>query len=230
MDLEPDKNKPEIKFDISNYCPGKIICVGMNYKSHISEQDGRFPSKPVLFAKASSSIIKDGENILCPPEVKELDYEVELAVIIGSKSKNISEKDVLNHIYGYTIINDLTAREIQKSEGQWFRAKSFDTFAPIGPVIIPTNKIQDPQNLYLKSYVNGTLRQNSNTNDMIFKIFELISYISKSMTLEAGDLIATGTPAGVGVFMKEKKFLLPGDEIVCEIEKIGKLVNKVINQ
>lgn len=221
--------EPDTKFDINNYSPGKIVCVGMNYKSHISEQDGRFPGKPVLFAKAASSIIKDGENIFYPPEVKELDYEVELAVIIGSKMKDISEKDVLSHIYGYTIINDLTAREIQKNEGQWFRAKSFDTFAPIGPVIIPKNKIQDPQNLHLKSYVNGKLRQNSNTSDMIFKIFELISYISKSMTLEAGDLIATGTPAGVAAFMKEKKFLFPGDEIVCEIEKIGKLVNKVVS-
>jgi 2-keto-4-pentenoate hydratase/2-oxohepta-3-ene-1,7-dioic acid hydratase in catechol pathway len=220
---------PDIKFDINNYSPGKIVCVGMNYKSHIREQDGRFPGNPVLFAKATSSIVKDGENICYPPEVKELDYEVELAVIIGSRMKNISEKDVLSYIYGYSIINDLTAREIQKNEGQWFRAKSFDTFAPVGPVIMPKNKIQDPQNLYLKSYVNGNLRQNSNTNDMIFKIFELISYISKSMTLEAGDLIATGTPAGVGVFMKEKKFLLPGDEIVCEIEKIGKLVNKVVS-
>jgi 2-keto-4-pentenoate hydratase/2-oxohepta-3-ene-1,7-dioic acid hydratase in catechol pathway len=220
--------EPDTKFDITNYSPGKIVCVGMNYKSHIIEQDGRFPSKPVLFAKASSSIIKSGENIIYPPEVQELDYEVELAVIIGSRTKNVSEKDALNHIYGYTIINDMTAREIQRSEGQWFRAKSFDTFAPIGPVIIPKNTIQDPQNLYLKSYVNGTLRQNSNTDDMIFKIFELISFISKSMTLEAGDLIATGTPAGVGVFMKEKTFLLPGDEIICEIEKIGKLVNKVV--
>ncbi|MCL4416977.1 MAG: fumarylacetoacetate hydrolase family protein [Actinobacteria bacterium] len=221
--------EPDVKFDINNYFPGKIVCVGMNYKSHISEQDGRFPSRPVLFAKATSSIIKDGENIFYPPEVKELDYEVELAVIIGNRMKNICEKDVLSHIYGYTIINDLTAREIQKNEGQWFRAKSFDTFAPIGPVIIPRNKIQDPQNLFLKSYVNGKLRQNSNTSDMIFKVFELISYISKSMTLEAGDLISTGTPAGVGAFMKEKKFLLPGDEVICEIEKIGRLVNKVVS-
>lgn len=224
MDSEPD-----IKFGINDYRPGKIVCVGMNYKSHVNEQDGRFPSNPVLFAKAISSIIKDGENIIYPPGVKELDYEVELAVIIGSKMKDISEKDVLSHIYGYTIINDVTAREIQKNEGQWFRAKSFDTFAPIGPVIIPKSKIKDPQNLYLKSYVNGNLRQNSNTNDMIFKIFELISYISKSMTLRSGDLVATGTPAGVGVFMKEKKFLLPGDEIICEIEKIGKLINKVVS-
>jgi len=220
----------EIKFDIADYFPGKIVCVGMNYKSHISEQDGRFPSRPVLFAKASSSVIKNGENILYPPEVKELDYEVELAVIIGGRTKNVSEKDALKHIYGYTIINDVTAREIQKNEGQWFRAKSFDTFAPVGPVIIPKNKIPDPQNLNLKSYVNGELRQNSNTSDMIFKIFELVSFISKSMTLEAGDLIATGTPAGVGAFMAEKKFLLPGDEVICEIERIGKLVNKVAKQ
>lgn len=220
--------QPGIKLDINTYFPGKIVCMGMNYKSHVSEQDGQLPGKPVLFAKATSSIIKNRENIVYPPEVKELDYEVELAVIIGSKMKNVPEEDVLSHIYGYTIINDITAREIQRDETPWFRAKSFDTFAPIGPVIVPKEKIPDPQNLNLKSYVNGEIRQNSNTNDMIFKIFELISYISKSMTLAAGDLIATGTPAGVGAFMKEKKFLQPGDEIICEVEKIGRLVNKIV--
>jgi 2-keto-4-pentenoate hydratase/2-oxohepta-3-ene-1,7-dioic acid hydratase in catechol pathway len=213
--------------DINNYRPGKIVCVGMNYSSHIKEQDGRFPEKPVLFAKANGSVIKNGEKIIYPPQVKELDYEVELAVIIGRTAKNIAPENIKDFIYGYTIINDITARDLQKNEGQWFRAKSFDTFAPIGPVIVPRDKIEDPQNLNLKSYVNGELRQNSNTSEMIFKINDLISFISFSMTLDRGDLIATGTPAGVGIFSKEKKLLNPGDKIVCEIEKIGQLVNEV---
>lgn len=216
------------KFDINTYIPGKIICVGMNYKSHIKEQDGRFPDKPVLFCKANTAVIKNGQDIIYPPQTKELDYEVELAVVIGKEIKNVPPEKIIDYIYGYTIINDITARDIQKSDGQWFRAKSFDTFAPIGPVIVPKNKIENPQNLFLKSYVNGELRQDSNTSEMIFKVFELISFISQSITLKEGDLIATGTPAGVGAFSKEKKFLKPQDTIICEIEKIGKLVNKVI--
>lgn len=218
----------DTKFNIDTYIPGKIICIGMNYKSHIQEQDGRFPTKPVLFAKANSSVIKNGENIIYPDQTSELDYEVELAVIIDRKTKNIPEKKVVDYIYGYTILNDITARDLQKSDGQWFRAKSFDTFAPIGPAIIPKSEIEDPQNLYLKSYVNDELRQNSNTGEMIFKIFELVSFISRSITLNEGDLIATGTPAGVGVFSKEKKFLKKGDTIICEIEKIGSLINYVV--
>lgn len=217
-------------FNIDSYIPGKIICVGMNYKSHIKEQDGRFPNKPVLFSKATSCIIKNEENIIYPSEVKELDYEVELAVIIGQKMKNIPAEKINERIYGYTIINDITARDLQKNENQWFRAKSFDTFGPIGPGIVTREKIYDPQNLWLKSYVNDELRQNSNTGEMIFKVFELISYISKSITLEKGDLIATGTPAGVGVFTEGKKFLLPEDVVTCEIEKIGRLVNRVIKE
>jgi len=218
------------KPDINTYIPGKIICVGMNYKSHIEEQDGRFPKKPVLFAKARSCIIKNRENIIYPREVEELDYEVELAVVIGRKMKDITEYKVPDYIYGYTIMNDVTARNIQKNEHQWYRAKSFDTFGPIGPVITIKDKIPDPQNLNLKSYVNGKLRQNGNTSDMIFGVYPLISYISKSITLEAGDLISTGTPAGVGVFMKQKKMLKPGDTVTCEIENIGKLENKIISE
>lgn len=218
------------KPDINTYTPGKIICVGMNYKSHIKEQDGRFPEKPVLFSKAKSCIIKNGENIICPPEVKELDYEVELAVIIGRKMKNVPEDKVLDHIYGYTIMNDITARDIQQNEGQWYRAKSFDTFGPIGPVIISKDKIPDPQNLNLKSYVNNELRQNGNTSDMLFGVYRLISYISRSITLEVGDLISTGTPSGVGVFMKEKKMPRSGDTVICEIENIGQLINKVASE
>ncbi|GAG65979.1 unnamed protein product [marine sediment metagenome] len=216
--------------DINTYIPGKIVCIGMNYKSHIDEQDGRFPKKPVLFAKARSCIIKNRENIIYPREVEELDYEVELAVVIGRKMKDIPEDKVPDYIYGYTIMNDVTARNIQKNEHQWYRAKSFDTFGPIGPVIAIKDKIPDPQDLNLKSYVNGKLRQDGNTSDMIFGVYPLISYISKSITLEAGDLISTGTPAGVGVFMKQKKMLKPGDTVTCEIENIGKLENKIISE
>jgi 2-keto-4-pentenoate hydratase/2-oxohepta-3-ene-1,7-dioic acid hydratase in catechol pathway len=215
-------------FNIKNYIPGKIICVGMNYKSHIAEQDGRFPDKPVIFSKARTCIIKNGENIVYPAKVKELDYEVELAVIIGKEMKNISESESYSYIYGYTTINDVTARDIQKRESQWYLAKSFNTFGPIGPIIIPKEKIADPQDLNIRSYVNGQLRQNSNTSEMIFKVKELLSYLSKFITLEEGDLIATGTPAGVGIFSGQKKLLKPGDEVICEIEKIGKLINKVI--
>ena len=215
------------KLDINTYIPGKIICVGMNYRSHVIEQDGRFPEKPVLFSKAKSCVVKNNEYIIYPPEVKELDYEVELAVVIGKRMKNTSENKVSDYIYGYTIMNDITARDIQKNESQWYRAKSFDTFGPIGPVIVGKNEIPDPQNLNLKSYVNGELRQNGNTSDMIFGVFELISYITRSITLEPGDLVSTGTPSGVGVFMKEKKLLQPGDIVICEIEKIGRLENKI---
>ncbi len=218
-----------MKIDIKTYTPGKIICVGMNYKSHVEEQDGRFPDKPVLFSKATSSIIKDGDTIVYPPETNELDYEVELAVIIAKQATKISEDEASRHIYGYTIINDITARDIQREESQWYRAKSFDTFAPIGPDIVLAGDIGHAQNLNLRSYVNNGLRQNSNTSDMIFGINKLICYISRSITLKPGDLIATGTPAGVGVFMKQKKMLRPGDVVSCEIEKIGKLTNRVIS-
>jgi len=217
----------KIDFNIDTYKPGKIICVGMNYNSHIKEQDGRFPTKPVLFCKASSSLIKNNETIVKPLETEELDYEVELAVIIGKEMKDVAPEDIYDFVYGYTIINDVTARDLQKSEGQWFRAKSFDTFAPVGPVIILKSEIKDPQNLNLKSYVNGAKRQDSNTGDMLFKIPQLLSFMSKSMTLMPGDLIATGTPAGVAAFTEGTKFLQDGDEVICEIESIGRLVNKV---
>jgi len=172
-------------------------------------------------------LIKNNEIIIKPQETNEMDYEVELAIIIGKEMKNIAVDDIYDFVYGYSIINDLTARDLQNKEGQWFRAKSFDTFAPVGPVIIPKNEIKDPQNLNLKSYVNEEKRQDSNTGDMIFKIPELLSFISSSMTLMPGDLIATGTPAGVAVFSEGKKFLQDGDEVICEIESIGKLINKV---
>ena len=214
--------------DINTFIPGKIICVGMNYRSHVAEQDGRFPDKPVLFGKARSCIIKNGDNIVYPPEVKELDYEVELAAVIGKETKDIREEDVSEYIHGYTVFNDITARDIQKNESQWYRGKSFDTFGPVGPRIIKQEDFGDPYNISLKSYVNGELRQDGNTTDMVFGVYSLISYISQSITLNPGDLISTGTPSGVGIFMKDKKLLKPGDEVICEVEKIGRITNKVV--
>lgn len=214
--------------DIGTYLPGKIICIGMNYRSHVEEQDGRFPDKPVLFAKARSCIIKDGDNIVYPPEVKELDYEVELAIVIGKKMKSVKKDEVPGFIYGYTILNDITARDIQKNESQWYRGKSFDTFGPVGPSIVKQEDFGDPNNIGLKSYVNGELRQDGNTMDMVFGVYDLISYISQSITLYPGDLISSGTPSGVGVFMKEKKLLKTGDEVICEVERIGKITNRIV--
>ena len=216
------------EMDMKTYIPGKIICVVQNYLSHIAEQDGRFPAGPGLFAKARSCIIKDMDNIVYPPEVKELDYEVELAAVIGKKAKGIKEGDVPGYIYGYTVFNDITARDIQKNESQWYRGKSFDTFGPMGPTIVKQKDFGDPNNISLKSYVNGELRQDGNTNDMIFGVYNLISYISQSITLYPGDLISTGTPSGVGIFMKEKKLLQPGDEVICEVERIGRITNKIV--
>ncbi len=191
--------------DISSYIPGKIICVGMNYRSHVKEQDGRFPSKPVLFAKARSCVIKDGDNIIYPQEVNKLDYEVELAAIIGKKINNMETGKVAGYIYGYTVFNDVTARDLQKEEDQWYRAKSFDTFGPMGPVVIRQEVFGDPQNTGLRSYVNDELRQDGNTSDMIFGVYELISYISRSITLFPGDMVSTGTPSGVGIFAEGGK-------------------------
>ena len=213
--------------DINTFIPGKIICVGMNYRSHIEEQDGRFPTKPVLFAKARSCVIKDGDDIICPQEVRELDYEVELAAVIGKKIKDVKPEGVSAYIYGYTIFNDITSRDLQKTEGQWYRSKSFDTFGPLGPVIARKEGFGDPQDKSLRSYVNGEIRQDGNTSDMIFGVYEIISYISRSITLYPGDLVSTGTPSGVGLFTEGKKLLRPGDEVICEIDGIGRLTNRV---
>ena len=202
----------------------------MNYKSHVKEQDGRFPASPVLFAKARSCVIKDGDEIIYPEKVKQLDYEVELAAVIGKKTKDVGPGDVLSCIYGYTVFNDITARDLQKSEGQWYRAKSFDTFGPLGPEVIRREKLGDPQDMNLRSYINDELRQDGNTSDMIFGVYELISYISRSITLFPGDLVSTGTPSGVGIFSRDKRLLKPGDKVTCEIEGIGRITNIVADK
>lgn len=208
--------------------PPKIICLGLNYRDHAEEQWARIPDEPLIFFKPRTALIGPDEPIIRPSFVKQLDYEAELAVVVGRRGKNISVADAEKHVFGYTAFNDVSARDIQSKDKQWTRGKSFDTFAPTGPCITTANQIENPHNLRICTRVNGELRQNSSTKNMVFNVYEVVHHISRVMTLEPGDIIATGTPAGVAVFMKpQPRFLSPGDVVEVEIEKIGTLRNRV---
>jgi len=208
--------------------PPKIVCLGLNYKDHAEEQGKNTPDEPVIFMKPRTAIVGPGQPIIRPKLVKQLDYEAELAIVIGEKGKNIPVSEAKRYVFGYTVFNDVSARDIQFKDKQWTRGKSFDTFAPMGPCITTTNQVKNPNNLVVRTRVNDELRQNSSTKNMVFNVYEIIHHLSQVMTLEAGDVIATGTPAGVGVFMKPKpKFLSPGDLVEVEIDKIGTLRNTV---
>lgn len=209
--------------------PPKIICLGLNYIDHAEEQNAPIPKEPIIFFKPRTSIIGPYDNIICPSFVKQLDYEGELVVIISKKGKKIPIEEAMDYILGYMILNDVSARDIQFGDKQWTRGKSFDTFAPCGPWIVTKDEIEDPHSLRILTYVNNEIRQNSSTSKMFLKIPEIISSLSKVMTLEPGDIISTGTPAGVGIFMKPKpKLLKNGDIVRIEIEKIGSIENKVV--
>jgi len=207
--------------------PGKIVCVGLNYRDHAEEQGTDLPKAPLLFAKWPNTLIGDGEAILLPEESKQVDYEAELGVVIGTGGRGISESDALSHVRGYICVNDVSARDLQFADGQWTRGKSPDTFCPVGPELVPAERIPDPQALAIKCILNGETMQDSSTANMIFSVAEIISYISRTVTLEPGDLIATGTPAGVGVFRDPKVLLKDGDEVTVEIEGLGALTNPV---
>jgi len=207
--------------------PPKIICLGLNYVDHAAETNAAVPDEPVIFMKPHTTIIGPNENIVKPSFVKRLDYEGELAIIMGKKAKNIPISEAKKYIFGYTILNDVSARDFQFKDKQWTRGKSFDTFAPTGPCITTANQLQDTANLAIRTWVNGELRQNSSTKNMAFNVSEIVHHLSRVMTLEPCDIIATGTPAGVGFAMKPKKFLRHGDVIRIEIEGIGVLENTV---
>lgn len=207
--------------------PGKIVCVGLNYRDHAEEQGKSSPLEPMIFAKFPTAVIASGESIVLPSMSNQVDYEGELAVVIGKKGKNIPEGRAFEFIEGYTIMNDVSARDLQARDKQFVRAKSFDTFAPMGPRVASVKEIPDPQTLFIKTFVNGDLRQSSSTAQMIFSVAYLVSFISQVGTLEPGDVIATGTPGGVGVFRKPPVFLKSGDVVRIEIEKIGVLENPV---
>ncbi len=198
--------------------PEKIILTGLNYKDHARELDMKIPDEPIIFLKPPSAIIGPGENIIYPEGVRRLDYEAELAIVIGKEGKKIPEKKVKDYILGYTCLNDVTARDLQKKDRQWSRAKSFDTFCPLGPWI---ETDLDPSDIQIQSFLNGKLKQNSRTSNFIFRINFLISFISKIMTLKIGDIISTGTPAGIGPMQKN-------DKVEIVIEGIGSLKNQVV--
>jgi 2-keto-4-pentenoate hydratase/2-oxohepta-3-ene-1,7-dioic acid hydratase in catechol pathway len=209
--------------------PPKIICLGLNYRDHAAEQKASLPDEPIIFMKPQTAIVGPYEPIVKPSFVKQLDYEAELAVVIGRRGKNIAVEEAEKHIYGYTCFNDVSARDIQFKDKQWTRGKSFDTFAPMGPCITTTNQIDNPTNLRVRAWVNGELRQNGSTSNMVFNVYQIVHELSRVMTLEPCDIIATGTPAGVGFAMKpEPKFLKEGDIVEIEVEKIGKLRNMVV--
>jgi 2-keto-4-pentenoate hydratase/2-oxohepta-3-ene-1,7-dioic acid hydratase in catechol pathway len=205
----------------------KIVCVGLNYVDHAQEVGLELPERPLLFAKWQSAVVDDGAAIVIPPGVEDVDYEAELAVIIGSRVKGASVENALEAVAGYTCLNDVSSRQVQFSDGQWTRSKSFDTFCPMGPRVVPRDEIADPQALRIACRVNGETRQDSTTANMIFGVAEIISFATQAITLEPGDVIATGTPAGVAMGQPEPRYLQPGDTVEVEIEGIGVLTNQV---
>ena len=207
--------------------PGKILAVGLNYAAHSAEQNISPPESPLIFAKCVTALAGPGDEIKLPRISEMIDYEAELAVVIGKRATSVTAASAMEHVAGYTIMNDVTARDLQKRERQWVRAKGLDTFAPCGPWVVTTDEIHDPHSLGIALTVNGETRQRSNTADLIFKIPQLIEFISEDLTLMPGDIITTGTPSGVGVFMKPPVFLRAADEVSINIDGIGTLRNRV---
>lgn len=208
--------------------PGKIVCVGLNYRDHAEEQGVELPTEPLLFAKWPNTLIGPGEAIEIPPLVTQCDYEAELGVVVGARLKRVSKENALQGVQGYLCANDVTARNLQFSDGQWSRGKSPDTFCPVGPRLVPAAEVPDPHALWIRTTVNGEVLQDSSTANMVFGVDAILSHVSQAITLEPGDLVLTGTPAGVGVFRTPKRLLEPGDEVTIEIERLGALTNPVV--
>jgi 2-keto-4-pentenoate hydratase/2-oxohepta-3-ene-1,7-dioic acid hydratase in catechol pathway len=206
----------------------KIVCVGLNYVDHAREVELALPENPLLFAKWQSAVIASGEPIVIPAGVEQVDYEAELAAVIGSRVKHVSVENALEAVAGYTCLNDVSARVLQFADGQWTRAKSLDTFCPIGPHVVPRDEVGDPQSLRIQCRVNGETVQDASTSDMIFGVAELIAYVTETITLEPGDVIATGTPPGVAFGRPDGRYLQDGDTVKVDIERIGVLVNPVV--
>lgn len=209
--------------------PTKVLAIGLNYRDHIRETQAKQPERPILFGKFPNSLNDPYGRVVMDAELTERgDYEVELAVVIGKKTRRAAEGDALASVFGYTVANDVSARDWQRADGQFDRSKSFDTFCPIGPWITTADEVPDPQGLALRSWVNGELRQDSSTKEMLFGVAHLIHYLSRGMTLEPGDVLLTGTPSGVGSVMKPPRYLAPGDFVECEVEGLGRLRNAVV--
>jgi len=207
--------------------PGKIVCVGLNYRDHAEEQGAELPAAPLLFAKWTTALVGPGEPIVIPPIVGKADYEAELGVVIGERVKDVSKENAFEAVRGYLCANDVSARDLQFGDGQWTRGKSPDTFCPVGPMT-PRDEVSDPHALRIRAIVSGEVLQDSTTANLIFGIDEVIAYASQTTTLEPGDLILTGTPAGVGVFRDPQRLLQPGDEVTIEIDELTSLTNPVV--
>jgi 2-keto-4-pentenoate hydratase/2-oxohepta-3-ene-1,7-dioic acid hydratase in catechol pathway len=207
--------------------PGKVVAIGRNYADHTLEESGEPPpAEPLIFAKWPSSVVGPGAEIVWDPSLTtQVDYEAELAVVIGRRARNVSTTDSLGVVLGYTCLNDVSARDLQFGDGQWVRGKSLDTFCPMGPVLVTSDELGDPADLAISCTVNGERLQSARTSDMFFDVAAIISHCSRAFTLEPGDVIATGTPGGVGVFRDPPRFLADGDVVVVSIERIGELVN-----
>lgn len=207
--------------------PSKIICVGLNYRKHAEESNMSIPEFPILFNKFNNSIAAHGDSVFLPIESEQIDYEAELGIIIGKRIKKVAKEDALDAVLGYCNVNDLSARDLQFRTNQWLLGKCLDGFSPVGPYIVTTDEVSNPNDLGIRCYVNGELRQDSSTADMIFHCDEIVSYISQFMTLEPGDLILTGTPEGVilGYSKEKQEWLKDGDKVTVEIDKLGQLTN-----
>jgi acylpyruvate hydrolase len=213
--------------------PGKILCIGLNYRAHAAESNQPVPEYPTVFTKYSNTVIGPGEAIVLPRVTDKVDYEVELGVVIGRRAKHVSEADALNYVAGYVPFNDVSARDYQMRTSQWTLGKTFDTFGPMGPAIVTSDEVGDPHNLDIQLSIgkpgeSGEVLQKSNSSDLIFKIDQLIAYLSDVLTLEPGDVIITGTPSGVGSARKPPRWLRPGEVVRIEISKLGVLENPVV--
>ena len=208
--------------------PEKIICIGLNYRRHARETGIAVPETPILFSKFNNTLAETGEPIPLPDNAVQYDYEVELGVVIGKEARFVSVDQALEYVFGYFTVNDMSVRDLQFRTSQWLLGKTLDKFFPTAPYLVTADEVGDPQNLGLSCWVNGELRQNSNTADMIFSVAECISYISQYITLKPGDVISTGTPEGVVMGMQEKHWLKPGDEVVVEVEGLGKCTNRMV--
>ncbi|WP_338787035.1 fumarylacetoacetate hydrolase family protein [Metabacillus sp. FJAT-53654] len=226
------KTEEEIQWGPCVTQPNKIICVGLNYRKHADETNAPYPEVPILFNKFNNTLTGHKSEIAVPKVTKQLDYEVELGVVIGKKAKYVSKEEALEHVFGYCTVNDLSARDLQLKTPQWLLGKTCDDFSPMGPYLVTADEVGNPNDLQLKTYVNGEVRQDSNTSDMIFYVDQIVSYISQHMTLTPGDVILTGTPEGVVLGYPDEKqvYIHPGDEVTVEIEKLGSLTNIFIEE
>jgi 2-keto-4-pentenoate hydratase/2-oxohepta-3-ene-1,7-dioic acid hydratase in catechol pathway len=224
----PSYKLSEVRLHAPLVNPPRIFAIGLNYRDHAKESKKDLPAAPVVFFKLQTSIVGPGDSIVLPKNSSEPDYEAELAFVIGRGGYRIPASAWRDHVYGYTIVNDVTARDLQRATSQWSLAKSFPTFCPTGPAIVPATEILDPHRLAISLDINGELLQNSNTREMVFKIPELVEYISSITPLLPGDIVSTGTPAGVGMGHSPQRWLRPGDKVTITIEGLGSLANPVV--